>query len=158
MRLRRIQAYSSIGLGIANLGVDLYKIDNGFGEGGGSGGVYVRGDVITTQSASTSRAGTAGGAGGTGVEGVPGGAGGASGEIAGQIGQSVFGNTVAAIGRDGSRLMSTGDGPGQLLETSANGFVSEDSELKGVQTADELNQGDYGYDDSGDGFQADFLN
>lgn len=156
-KTQRINAWSAIGLGIANIGKDLYIADN-FGEGStGNGGVYVRGDVITTQTGSNS--GAQGGNGGSGPDGDGSGdsGSGTSGDQSRAIGQSVFGNNTNSFLSDASHGAFTGSGPTINLEPSANGFATEDSELKGVIVSDQWDQNaDFNYDDGKDGINADF--
>lgn len=136
-------------LGFANIAKDLHIADISPAGSGGGGGVYVRGDVITTQTASNSRS-NSGASGAPSEEGaaVPLG----DNDQNRLIGQSVFGSVGNGVALGASRQALTGDGPTQQLEPSATGVSTEDSEIKGLVASDEWNQNEaYTYDDAQDG-------
>lgn len=137
-------------LGVANIAKDLHIADISPAGSGGGGGVYVRGDVITNQTASNSRSNAGGAPGLGGEEGVAPPIG--DNDQYRLIGQSVFGDVGNGVATAASRQALTGSGPSQQLEPSATGVSTEDSEIKGLVASDEWNQNaDYGYDDANDG-------
>ncbi len=129
-------------LNVASLLTDTWykmeSLDNGGGVG--SGGTFVKGDVIVSQRQSNS-GGADGAAAGSEGEGEGSAAGSASGAQNRLAGMTVFGNTNGAIVTDNAKSSSTAYGPNQYLETSATGMTTQDSVNKGTLVADEQNAG-----------------
>lgn len=133
LRSDNISRWFQGAVGLLDIGERIYARQNPSASDIGSG-VYVAGDVVTSQTMSNS-GDKSGGAGG---EAGAGGAGSSAPEE--RIGaQNVFGSNVTSIARDQGRLSATGRGSTQQLETSANGFTSTSSTLKGIDNADEKN-------------------
>ena len=130
LSIQKLGIYSNLALGVAQIGVDLYEIEKGYRDDL-NGGIYINdSNITTTQTASNSGGGERGDVGEGSVT--------ETNRESRQIGQSVFGSNGNGIAYDDARQPITGKGPTIQLETSANGFAADNSEIKSSPVADEF--------------------
>ena len=139
LSIQKLGIYSNLALGVAQIGVDLYEIEKGYRDDL-NGGIYINdSNITTTQTASNSGGGERGDVGEGSVT--------ETNRESRQINQSVFGSGANGIAYDDARQPITGDGPTIQLETSANGFAADNSEIKSSPVADEFTLDTFAPDD-----------